>query len=257
MITAIVGTYDRDYDEEGSSRGAGKTTTMIYYLDADKDEGRHIFTNFYCSFATVLPAQKIIDEILSNQELYLREGVSVGLTEMSTVLNSLGSTPKQILFLNYWAGQTRKLNCDLYWDIQRYEDANNRLRSATDNVLKPKKYHYEDNKHCRIDRCLKHHYVKIFSEKPYKMYPLTGNEVIDTWLTGKMYDTNQLIFDEIIIKEKVKKEKKIVKKVERIVEKVVCPECKSEDITHFGKSHICNSCDLRFKMNEKGGEKYV
>lgn len=255
MITAIVGTYDADYDDEGSSRGAGKTTTIVYYLDADYEEGRHIFTNFKCSFATVLPAQKIVNEILNNQELYLKEGVSVGLTEISTVLNSLGSTPKQILFLNYWAGQTRKLNCDLYWDIQRYEDANNRLRSATDNILKPKKYHYSDNKHCRIDRCMEHHYVKIFSEKPYRDYPITGLEVIDTWKTGKLYDTNQLVFDELILNDK-KIEKADLIKVKKepilvipIIQKIICPECKSENLISFGKKvKICYDCEHRFTI---------
>jgi hypothetical protein len=256
MITAIVGTYDRDFDDEGSSRGAGKTTSMIYYLHADKyEEGRNIFTNFKCSFATVLPAQKIVNEILGNQKKYLEEGVSVGLTEMSTVLNSLGSTPKQILFLNYWAGQTRKLNCDLYWDIQRYEDANNRLRSATDTILKPKKYHYSNNKHCRIDRCKEHHYVKIFSEKPYISRPITGNEVIDTWVSGELYDTNELVFDEIIIKsdkEKKQEQQKIRKlEVKEIAKSNVikCPECKSENLVKFAKNvRVCYDCETRFTI---------
>lgn len=261
MITAFVGIYDESIDDENnSSRGGGKTTGIVYYLHADyENESRHIFTNFKCSFAKVMSAQNIVNELIQNQKIYLKEGVSVGLTEMQTVLNSLGSSAKQILFLNYWAGQTRKLNCDLNWDIQRYWDANNRLRSQTDNILKPMKYH-ANGKHCRIDRCTEHHYVKIFSEKPYRKYPITDNEVIDTWETGKLYDTNELVFDNITFDTSTKEKRaepiiklaklEKIKKLDKIpvIDAIICPNCKGANICHFGKhSHICFDCDERFK----------
>lgn len=254
MIIALVGIYD-DYevDDTGSSRGGGKTTSMVYYLDADYEEGRYIFTNFWCSFAKVLPAQKIVDEILAHPEKYKKDGVSVGLTEFQTVLGSLGSGAKQVLFLNYWVTQTRKLNVDLYYDLQRFRDANNRVRAMTDNVLKPRKYH-ADGKPCRMDRCTEHHYVKIFSEKPYRVNPLTGNEVIDTWLTGKMYNTNELIFDALDLPDKGKRDLPIEPKID-IIKKtgvetcIICPECTSKNIVKMGKTrYVCYDCEYQFNL---------
>ena len=208
MISAFVSSIHglgEDNDDYGSVRGNGKTISLVFSLHEDKEEGRKIFTNFKCKFADMLPAKQILEEINNNQEKYMEKGVSVGLTEMQTVLNSLGGSPEVSKFCSFFAAQTRKRNVDVYWDAQVFWEVNNRWRNQTDNIFRPFKIH-ENGDLCPIDSCKQNHWVIIHGIKPYANYNILGEEIINCQETGKLYDTNQVIFDEIVIKRKKKEE---------------------------------------------------
>lgn len=212
MISFFVGQLtgiDDGTENWGSIRGNGKDMSMVYYLNKDAEEGRAIFTNFYTTFSTQLPAQKIVDEITKNPLKYKKNGVSVGLTELSTVLNSLGSSAAQVKFLSYWVQQTRKTNTDVYGNLQRFVDLHPRFRNAADYVLRPVKIHadlsicwYDDISSCEYDE----HFIQIYSLKPLINEPITGNDVIVCSEVGKLYNTDEIVYDEIIIPKKNKKE---------------------------------------------------
>lgn len=206
MITAFIGQISGIEDicnQWGSIRGNGKTCCMVYYLYEDFLEGRDIFTNFKTTFSTLLPAKKIIEEIKNNQEYYNKKGVSVGLTEFQTTLNSLGSPQDVIKFTSFWGAQSRKLNCDISFDLQRFLDANNRFRNQSDIILRPVKLH-KNGEMCKKDRCDKDHYFIIFSLKPEYNVPINFKELVVANEVGQLYNTNEMVFDEIIIEKKKK-----------------------------------------------------
>lgn len=204
MINAFVSSIHglgEEYDDYGSVRGNGKTVSLVYSLYEDKEEGREIFTNFKCNFSIMLPAKQILEELNKNQEKYREMGVSIGLTEMQTVLNSLGGSPEVSKFCSFFAAQTRKRNCDVYWDSQVFWEVNNRWRNQTDNIFRPFKIH-EDGSQCGIDSCKELHWVLIHGIKPYVPYNILGDEVINCQEVGAMFDTNEIVFDEIIFQKK-------------------------------------------------------
>lgn len=206
MITAIIGTIS-EIEEDGSIRGNGKNITETYYLKNDSLSGRKIFTNYYTNFSEVLPAKQIIEKCLAEYQNY-PNGISIGLTEIQVTFDSMGSKKNQTRFIMWFIQQSRKLNADVYYDTQRLQDVNIKLRVQTDNMLQPVKIH-SDGKTCRLDRCARlDHFIKVYSLKPYRKRPITGNEVIDCSIVGKMYNTRQLVFDEVIIDEPKKHSKK-------------------------------------------------
>lgn len=206
MISAFVSSIHglgEDSEDYGSVRGNGKTISQVFALHEDKEEGRAIFTNYKCTLGKMLPAQKIIEEISNNQDKYNEMGVSVGFTEMQTVLNSLGGSPAVTKFSSFFAAQSRKLNVDVYWDAQILWEVNNRWRNQTDYIFRPFKIH-ENGEICLIDRCKKDHWVIIHGIKPHIPYNILGEEVINCQEVGKMYNTNEIVFDEIVIEKKKK-----------------------------------------------------
>jgi hypothetical protein len=202
MITAIIGTIS-EIEEDGSIRGNGKNITETYYLYQDFLQGRKIFTNYYTTFSEQLPLKEIIQKILDNYQSY-KKGVSIGITETQVSFDSMGSPKAQTEFIMWFIQQSRKTNTDIYYDTQRLADVNKKLRVQTDNILQPVKIH-SDGKLCPLDRCPRlDHFIKVYSLKPYRNKPITGNIVIDCSRVGKMYKTNQLVFDKMVI-EKPKK----------------------------------------------------
>lgn len=222
MITAIIASIEglgEDYGDYTSVRGNGKDMTMNYFLHEDKlGEDRAIITNYKCLFADkILPFQKIIEEIDNNKEYYQKKGVSVGITEIQTALNSLGSSQLVIKACTFFAAQTRKRNCDVYYNLQVLKEVNNRWRNQTDTILRPIKIH-SDGSVCTKDRCketdekgqLLKHYIIVHSIKP----PIPQNILIDDdgkefciscEDVGKLYDSDEIIFDEFKIPEKSKR----------------------------------------------------
>lgn len=207
MITGIIGTIS-EIEENESIRGNGKNITETYYLHSDYLLGRKIFTNYYTTFSEMLPLKEIIEVCLKDYEKYSK-GITIGLTELQVTFDSIGNKKAVTRFIMWFVQQSRKLNADIYYDTQRLADVNIKLRVQTDNILQPSKIH-ADGKICRMDRCArKDHFIKVYSLKPYRRKPITGKEVINCSIVGKMYNTNQLVFDEVIIEEpkKVKKKK--------------------------------------------------
>ncbi|RPH75737.1 hypothetical protein EHM76_00970 [bacterium] len=199
MITGIVGTFTDEFI--APLRGNGKGITQNYFGFADFTKGREIYSNYHTKFSIYKRTQYIIDMIL-NEDL---QKVTILIDEIQSILNSLGSKGAQILFIDTAAAQFRKIECDLYWASQRWMNVNNRMRLQTENVLLPCKFHYEDDSACFLDRCKKLHYIEVNQVQPYIEEPII---TLHAPIIGQLYDTNEMIIDELnldFIKKSMKK----------------------------------------------------
>jgi hypothetical protein len=97
-------------------------------------------------------------------------------------------------FVNRFIAQSRKADNETWMTAQRYNDIPRRMRAQIDRILIPVKKH-EDGSLCYQDKCKRHHWIEVYSDKPYRKTPIS---LIDTWVIGKYYDTNEIITDELI-----------------------------------------------------------
>lgn len=195
LIYAYVGTYNDSFI--GSLRGNGKDNSMVYFLHEDFLEGREVITNFFTTFSK-MERFKIIVDMIINGDL---ENVSIGLTEIQAFLNSLGTSSKIINFADKAVSQTRKREVDLHYTTQRFFNVHKRLRTQTDRVLEPRKYHYDDTI-CLKDRCKLPHLIKVYSVSPWLKNPL---QTLKAEKVGELYNTNEVISDEINKEELIQK----------------------------------------------------
>jgi len=186
MIIAFIGTLDDESDTPIS--GTGKTCSMTGYLYHDYLEGKKVYTNYHTEFSEdTMGFQAMINKL---KGVYSPDTI-LGISEMQTVLNSLGSTQQQVLFIDSFASQLRKIDVDIYYDTQRLMNIHKRLRVHTDVILIPYKTHL-DNTPCYFNRCKKPHKIFVYSQKPFKEKPLI---CFDATQVGKMYDTLEIIYD--------------------------------------------------------------
>jgi len=195
MIVAIVGTMNDETNCPIS--GNGKTCSMVGYAYLDYLKGKHIWSNFETTFSEeVIGMQKMIEQIGDKEH----PDTILLISEMQQVLNSIGSSYDQILFIDMFASQLRKLDVDLYYDTQRFNNIHKRLRVHTDVILIPKKYHI-DNSPCNFNRCMKPHKIYIYSEKPY----INEHRIIfDASRVGQLYNTKEIVMDKLIIPSRKK-----------------------------------------------------
>lgn len=197
MIVAFIGTMDDESDTPIS--GTGKTNSMTGYAYLDYLEGNKIYSNYHTEFSEkTLGFQAMINELKGN----FSPNIKLVVSEMQNVLNSIGSTQQQILFIDSFASQMRKIDVDLYYDTQRFMNIHKRLRVHTDVVLIPYKCHM-DNQACYFNRCKKPHKIFVYSQKPFKEKPVM---CFDATEVGKMYDTYEIIYDVLNIPKKEKGE---------------------------------------------------
>jgi hypothetical protein len=186
MIIAFIGTLDDESDTPIS--GTGKTCSMTGYLYQDYLEGKKIYTNYHTEFSEdILGFQAMINKLKGVHS----PDTILGISEMQTVLNSLGSTQQQVLFIDSFASQLRKIDVDIYYDTQRLMNIHKRLRVHTDVILIPYKTHL-DNTPCYFNRCKKPHKIFVYSQKPFKQKPIV---CFDASEVGKLYDTLEIIYD--------------------------------------------------------------
>jgi hypothetical protein len=198
-IIAIVGM--RDDDEEKPIVGNGKTGTMVYFLHEDKfEDGKDIYTNIETTFSKKMRTFEILDSIRKGDI----DNCSIGVDELTGFLNSLGSKSSDVIFTQKVMSQLRKKDIDMYWTGQRFNDAVNRVRFFTDTILLPYKTH-EDDSPCYDPKCKKHHYIYVYAEKPFKMYPLVCLDMVEV---GKLYDTNEFVDDALNLPSE--REKRII-----------------------------------------------
>lgn len=191
MIYGIVGTID-DYSTGGSIRGNGKTLTMTYYGYQAFKEGQTVYSNYYTKFSCIKTLNELMD-IFNNKNL---SNTVVLLDEIQVYLPNQG-VKKGILndLIARFIAQTRKRNIDIFYTTQRFKNLNNQLRIHTDEILLPIKTH-ADGIQCSSDKCKKEHYIHIFSQ-----YSDDAMIVLDAQKVGKLYDSNEIIFDEYIPKD--------------------------------------------------------
>lgn len=195
MIVAFIGTLDDE--SETPISGTGKTCSMTGYGYLDYLEGNKIYSNYHTEFSEkVIGFQAMINELSG----VFSPNTKLLVSEMQNVLNSIGSTQQQVLFIDSFASQLRKIDVDLYYDTQRLMNIHKRLRVHTDVILIPYKTHM-DNRPCYFNRCQKPHKIFVYSHKPFKEKPI---QCFDAVQVGKMYKTYEIIYDVLNIPKKGK-----------------------------------------------------
>lgn len=202
FITCIYGTYDED-ESAIPITGNGKTLSMVGLGYLDFLKGKEIWSNFYTDFSTdIIGFQEMINRIKDSikDEGKPNPKLILLVTEMRKLLDAVGSSVDQILFVDDFAEQIRKLECALYYDTQRYMSINKRLRIHTNVQLIPYKTHM-DNSPCYLPKCMKEHKIWVYSHKPQLENPRI---CFNSWKVGKHYNTKEFCFDKLIVPKKPK-----------------------------------------------------
>lgn len=236
------------FQRVASKKGNGKTLCLVYYgFCENRDYGRKVYSNFHTKYSIYKPAQEIfedlgrlldlagkygaygtIGEIIKNfdhifahyalsqtaqTELYeIRSlfteyyGCLILLTEFQKYFNSLGTSTKTIKWIEGILTQLRKVEIDLMWDSQRPISAGNRSREYTETFLVPQKFHSADLSPCDKDICGEDHLIYVYSDIPFREKELV---ILDAKEVGALYDTNEIIGDNLCTPgEKSTEEKK-------------------------------------------------
>lgn len=195
MICAFVGTIN---DVTNTTiRGNGKTVSMSTMAYLHHLQGNRVYSNFYTSFSEeIIGLQGMIDKITKHDEDYSDSLLLA--SEMQKLLNSLGSTTNEVLFIDNFCSELRKHDVDFFYDTQRFNNVHLRLRLHTDYIFQPFKFHM-DNTPCNFDRCKLPHKVYLYSYKPMKSNPILK---IDATKAGKLYNTKEIIEDDLRIPKK-------------------------------------------------------
>lgn len=194
MAIGTVAIYDDRAKEGIPVIGTGKTLTNVYYSYCDyEEEERDIYCNFDTTFGEKMG---ILDMFTRIKEGKMKYAVVV-VSELSSILNSLGSKSQDILFSEKVIGQMRKRKIKFYWDSQRYMSVVNRVRYFTTIILKPEKEHLDDDSPCYDPECEREHQIVVYSESPFIENPI---QILIASEVGKMYNTMEFIDDEINLK---------------------------------------------------------
>ena len=208
MITCFAGTITDVTDT--CIRGNGKTCSMTGIGYMAHMAGQTIYSNYYTDFSEeVIGLQAMIDMIKEESDKLKRGEIKESkfknsmllVSEMQKILNSIGSTTNEIIFIDNFCSEIRKHDLDFCYDTQRYKNIHLRLRTHTDNIFLPMKYHL-DNTPCNFDRCKKAHKIYLYSFKPHMPKPRL---IFDAVRVGKMYNSNEIVMDELKIPNKRKK----------------------------------------------------
>ena len=208
MFTAFIGILD-DENTDLCIRGNGKTCSMVFYLYAYHLKGYEVWTNFHTSFSTkIIGFQEMINTLKELRKNGDNRKIVLGVTEIQDLINSIGSSVQQILFVDSFTSQMRKLKVDMLYDTQVFKNVNIRLRRHTEQRRIPFKYHL-DGSPCNYDQCDKKHLIKIMSDKPFIARPI---RIIKAYEVGKLYNTDEFIIDTLDLSnlpnnKKKKKEK--------------------------------------------------
>ena len=200
-----------DEERRNSIIRNGKTLAMVGFDYLDYEKGWEIWTNFSCNFAEYenIGMQSMIDKI--RKEDMTNRKVIMSVTEIGDILDSCGSTQNEILFINAFLRQLGKIGEEngqviLRGDLQRFNDLQKRFRIHTSDIFISGKFHRDDNTMCNSSKCKRPHKIKVMQEKPrYDDKPV---RIFNAVIVGKMYDTYQVVKDQLKIPSK--KELKII-----------------------------------------------
>lgn len=202
MIVAFVGTIDED-ESALPITGNGKTVSMTGYAYLDYLHNREIWSNYKTDFSEFMGFQEMINRI---EESVLNDKINPKLilcvTEMRRILDAIGSTTEQVLYIDNFAEQIRKMDCVLYYDTQRFNSIHKRLRIHTNVILIPYKTHM-DNKPCYLPSCMKPHKIHVFSHKPeIRKERVCFNAAV----VGQHFNTKEFCRDKLVMPKRVKGE---------------------------------------------------
>lgn len=200
MLIAIVGTYN-DL-KTGSIRGNGKTLSAVYLAYNSYKEGKKVYTNFYTTFSEMVTLNDLV-ELFKDKKL---TNTIVIIDEAQLYLMNSGvkaSTLKEVI--NLFIAQTRKQNVDIIVTTQRYKNLHVQLRTQIDDILIPIKYHLNKKggltEICNNDACKKQHAICILNLNTNEFLPY----ILNPNIIGKLYNSEEIILDEFIIKKEAKK----------------------------------------------------
>jgi hypothetical protein len=204
MFIAFVALEDDEYTER-CPRGNGKTASMVFYGYLYKKLGYKIWSNFFTTFSDkICGFQEMIDTLKKMKEN--NEDTSkilLLITEMQELINSIGSSLEQTLFVDSFANQMRKLNVNCFYDTQILKHIHKRLRRHTENIRIPIKKHL-DGIECNFDNCEEKHLIDVCSLKPFRQFPL---RTIKAWKVGELYNTMEIVIDTLSIPKREKPNK--------------------------------------------------
>jgi len=195
--------------------GNGKTATLTYFGELESMRGRRVISNYHLFFENSkyynnlaypdfrLPEYMDAQEILDG--FFDRENVCYLLSEIQKFMNSVGNPTTQKAWVEGLISQRRKLKVDIIYDSQRIMSFDNRIREHTKYWYIPRKFHLDDGSICQSEDCLRHHFIQVFQEVPYELFPIA---TFDCEEIGLLYNTDEIIRDVIIAPEKVKKKTK-------------------------------------------------
>ena len=202
MICAFIGCLDEETIKAPIS-GNGKTCSMTGFGKLDSDNQKMVWSNYQTTFSNEIIGMqgminKIKDEVIDFDLVLL-------VSEIQNILDSCGSSQNEILFIDSFLRQLRKVgedkgNVDLYYDNQRFMSLQKRLRVHTTNILIPYKTHF-DNSPCYSTKCKDKHKIYVFSHKPFIEKELV---IFDASEVGKLYNTYEVVYDVLDIPKKKK-----------------------------------------------------
>jgi hypothetical protein len=215
MFMAFVGLIDNELTDL-CIRGNGKTCAEVFYLFLYYLAGYEVWTNYYTTFSThIIGFQEMVDKLRELRKRGDNRKIVLGVTEMQDLINSVGTQQEQLLYVDSFTNQMRKLECDCLYDTQIFKNVNIRLRRHTENIRVPLKFHL-DNKPCNFDRCEKKHFIDVHSYKPWKTERVRR---LKAWEVGKMYNSKEMVIDQLILEKAQKNhKKKEVQAIDEIIE---------------------------------------
>lgn len=205
-VQLFVGCID-DEDRDNSIIRNGKTLGMTGFNYLDYLNGAEVWTNYSCKFAEIenIGFQSMIDRLKKEENNgTLNRKIILSVSELGDILDSIGSTTNEVLFINSFLRQIGKLGEDkgeiiFRGDLQRFFDLHKRFRIHTTNILIPAKFHIDDNTLCNSPKCKRKHKVKVYSYKPFYEKVI---KIFDAEKVGNLYNTYQIIKDTLKIPSK-------------------------------------------------------
>lgn len=200
MIVSFVGTIDED-ESALPITGNGKTTSMCGFGWLDFLANREVWSNFKTDFSTqIIGFQEMVDTVMQDAENgKTNPNLILLVTEMRKLLDAVGSTTDQMLYIDNFDEQIRKIGATLYYDTQRFYSIHKRLRIHTNVIFIPYKTHF-DEKPCYLPKCMKPHKIYVFSYKPYLEKPV---RCFDAGMVGKHFDTLEFCKDKLRMPKKI------------------------------------------------------
>jgi hypothetical protein len=202
-VIACIGCYDDESETPIRRNGKTATGVLISYKEKFLHQKREVIGNLHLSYGTYKTAQEILD-MFNNKEIP-RDSI-LFLDEIPAFLNSLSSDPEIVInMVNGLIAQSGKMHWDIIMSMQRFGDIPRRLRPHCDRVLIPVKIHMNGDI-CYSDfQCEEQHLIEVYSEKPYRQEPIL---IFDPAKLGKLYDSEEVIYDTLESTEKKKGKKK-------------------------------------------------
>lgn len=170
--------------------GSGKTVLIVKYLKKDQENGNNIITNFVLIGIPhkTLDVQNILD--MSKENININN-VSIGIDEITVLMDCRRSSSKRNLMLSYFVLQSRKRNVVLYYTTQDFGMVDLRLMKYTD-IQIVCDFIYDENGNSIED----YRYYTIYDTRDRKNIRIS-RFAMNITKYFKYYDTNEIILPTI------------------------------------------------------------